>query len=104
MVERVHRHLKAAIMCHNSTQWTEVLLRVLLGIRSSWKQDIQASSAELVYSETLHLPGEFLSPKENNCTEDFITIAARLRSHMAKLTAKPAKWHREMVHFIYPKV
>ncbi|CAK1589542.1 unnamed protein product [Parnassius mnemosyne] len=32
MVERVHRQLKAAIMCHNSTQWTEMdpqILRLL---------------------------------------------------------------------------
>ncbi|CAK1580762.1 unnamed protein product [Parnassius mnemosyne] len=100
MVERVHRQLKAAIMCHNSTQWTEVLPLVLLGIRSSWKEDIQASSAELVYGEPLHLPGEFMSPKENHCTEDFTTFAARLRSHMAKLTPKPAKWHRNGPFYI----
>lgn len=48
IVERLHRQLKAAIMCHDSTQWTEVLPLVLLGIRSSWKDDIQSSSAELV--------------------------------------------------------
>ncbi|CAK1584228.1 unnamed protein product [Parnassius mnemosyne] len=103
MVKRVHRQLKVAIMYHNSTQWTEVLPLVLLSIRSSWKEDIQASSAELVYGEPLHLPGEFISPKENNCTEDFTTFATRLRSHMAKLTPKPAKCHRNGP-FIYPKV
>ena len=37
-IERVHRHLKSAIMCHNRTRWTEVLPIVLLGLRSTIKK------------------------------------------------------------------
>jgi len=37
LVERLHRTLKAAIMCHAGEQWTETLPLVLLGIRTSYK-------------------------------------------------------------------
>jgi transposase InsO family protein len=52
LVERVHRTLKTAIMCHDGRQWTEALPLVLLGIRAASK-DLQASVAELVYGEPL---------------------------------------------------
>jgi hypothetical protein len=35
---------------------------VLLGIRTSFKEDLQASVAELVYGEPLRIPGELLTP------------------------------------------
>ncbi|CAK1579001.1 unnamed protein product [Parnassius mnemosyne] len=53
MVERMHRHLKAAIVCHNNQRWTESLPLVLLGMRNALKQDLQASPAELLYGEEL---------------------------------------------------
>ncbi|XP_050352242.1 uncharacterized protein K02A2.6-like [Nymphalis io] len=61
MVERLHRQLKAAIACHSTPNWVEVLPWVLLGIRSAYKDDIKASTAELVYGEPLRLPGQFFS-------------------------------------------
>jgi transposase InsO family protein len=42
LVERFHRTLKAAIICHADQQWTEALPLVLLGIRTSFKEDLQA--------------------------------------------------------------
>jgi hypothetical protein len=57
LVERFHRTLKAAIMCHADQQWTEALHLVLFGIRTSFKADLQASVAELVYGEPLRIPG-----------------------------------------------
>lgn len=93
IVERLHRQLKAAIMCHTSSQWTEVLPLVLLGMRNSWKEDLQATPAELVYGQTLSLPGQFLSPIEDYATADVTEYATRLRSCMAQLTPKPTSWH-----------
>jgi hypothetical protein len=54
LVERFHRTLNAAIMCHADQRRTDALSIVLLGIRTSFKEDLQASVAELVYGE--HLP------------------------------------------------
>jgi hypothetical protein len=48
-------------MYHVDQQWTEALPLALLSIRISFKEDLQASVAELVYGETLRIPGEFLS-------------------------------------------
>ncbi|XP_049857510.1 uncharacterized protein LOC126338393 [Schistocerca gregaria] len=61
MVERLHRTLKAALMC-SSTSWPEALPLVLLGLRTAVKEDLQCSSAELVYGEQLRVPGEFIVP------------------------------------------
>ncbi|GBN47288.1 Gag-Pol polyprotein [Araneus ventricosus] len=60
MIERVHRQLKAALMAHSTADWIGALPLILLGIRSSIKLDIGASSVELVYGTSLRLPGEFL--------------------------------------------
>jgi cleavage and polyadenylation specificity factor subunit 1 len=48
LVECFHRMLKAAIMCHADQQWTEELPLVLFAIRMVFKDDLQASVAELV--------------------------------------------------------
>lgn len=95
MVERLHRQMKAAIMCHSTTQWTEVLPLVLLGIRSAWKPDIEASPAELVYGEQLRLPGQFIAPTDDHKSADVTDLATRLRSRMANLTPRPASCHRK---------
>jgi cleavage and polyadenylation specificity factor subunit 1 len=62
MVERFHRLLKAAIRCHHR-RWTEALPLVLLGIRSSWKEDLDATVADMVYGQPMRLPGGFLTPQ-----------------------------------------
>ena len=59
LVKRFHRQLKAALSTAPRTQWIEALPLVLLGIRSSLKEDLHASTSELVYGTTLHLPGRF---------------------------------------------
>jgi hypothetical protein len=63
LVERFHRKLKATIMCPADQQWTEAIPLVLLGIRTSFKADMQASVAELVYGEPLRIPGELLTQR-----------------------------------------
>ncbi|KAG8234422.1 hypothetical protein J437_LFUL012566 [Ladona fulva] len=65
MVERLHHQLKAAIRCHGGCQWVEALPAILLGLRFSWMEDIQATPAEVVYGQTIRLPGEFLVPSES---------------------------------------
>lgn len=66
MVERLHRQLKAAIKCHRNSRWTQILPTVLLGIRAAWREDLQATAAEMLYGEPLRLPGEFLASQATN--------------------------------------
>ncbi|GBP75971.1 Uncharacterized protein K02A2.6 [Eumeta japonica] len=100
LVERFHRQLKTAITCHANEHWTECLPLVLLGVRSAYKDDLKASCAELVYGETLRLPGEFISPSPTKIT-DISDYIARLRSFVQKLQPFPVSRHDERTTFVY---
>jgi transposase InsO family protein len=78
LVERLHRKLKAAIMCHADKQWTEALPLVLLSIRTTYKEDLQSSPAELIYGEPLWVPSEFLVPvaRKSSHPSSFSSYAA----------------------------
>ncbi|GFV92456.1 pro-Pol polyprotein [Trichonephila clavipes] len=58
MIERFHRHLKSAIIDHEDAGWTDILPIVLLGLRSAMKNDLKATSSQLVYGTTLRLPSD----------------------------------------------
>ena len=78
MVERFHRQLKASLAASSSSRekWADSLPLTLLGIRTALKEDLQHSSAELVYGTTLRLPGELLAsqPALTPCSvQDFAT-------------------------------
>lgn len=94
LVERFHRQLKAAIMCHADCNWVDTLPLVLLGIRSAFKDDLQSSSAELVYGEPLRLPGEFFQATAPDST-DISDFNYRLRQFAAKLQPTPAARHND---------
>ena len=62
LVERWHRSLKAAIMCHGSRyKWTEFLPTVLLGLRPCIRENMDVSPSEYLFGTTLRIPGEFFS-------------------------------------------
>lgn len=86
MVERFHRQLKASLTAAaQNTEWSQALPLVLLGIRTSLKQDLGHSAAELVYGAPLRLPGEFLcgAPRSDTCAaQDYTT---QLQSFMNDL-------------------
>lgn len=103
LVERFHRQLKAAIMCHADCNWVDTLPLVLLGIRSSFKDDLQTSSAELVYGEPLRLPGEFFQPTDTRST-DISDFTSRLRQFASKLRPVPAARHNKDKIFIYKEL
>ena len=61
LVEKWHRHLKAALMCVcvNNTDWYFKLPTVLLGLRTAVRLDTGFSPAEVLYGHTLRIPGAF---------------------------------------------
>ena len=99
LVERLHRTLKAAIMCHADEQWTAALLLVLLGIRTAYKEDLQSSAAELVYGEPVRVPGELLLPAAPKVEAS--TFIHQLRRHMDQLQPTPAASHASPATFIH---
>jgi cleavage and polyadenylation specificity factor subunit 1 len=98
LVERFHRTLKAAIMCHRDQHWTEALPLVLLRIRTSFKEDLQASVAELEYGEPLRIAGELI-PSANPV--DPALLITDLRQHMARLRPVSAARHASPATFMH---
>ncbi|BHF73832.1 hypothetical protein SprV_0401691600 [Sparganum proliferum] len=91
LVERLHRQLKSALMSQTeSATWSVNLPLVLLGIRSSVKEDIQCTVAELVYGTPLRLPGEFVQSSTTN-TNIPSTFVQQLKQRMAQLRPTPTR-------------
>ena len=85
LVEHFHRQLKAALKATpEPTYWVSALPLVLLGICAGLKQDIQCSTAELVYGTTLRLPGEFFSVNTDE-HPDPTSYVSKLKTIMSKL-------------------
>ncbi|UYV76054.1 hypothetical protein LAZ67_13002338 [Cordylochernes scorpioides] len=54
LVERLHRQIKAAIMASGNTiNWIDALPLVLLGIRTSYKEDLKCTAAEMVFRDNI---------------------------------------------------
>jgi len=101
MVERFHRQLKAAIRCQQR-RWTEALPLVLMGIRSSWKEDLGATAAEMVYGQSLRLPGEFLAPRTpDEPSTDAASFVCQLRTSFEDLRPNSVERHGVRKVFIF---
>ncbi|KMQ88965.1 gag-pol protein [Lasius niger] len=100
MVERLHRQFKAAIKCHEDDQWTRVLPTVLLGIRAAWREDMRATAADLLYGETIRLPGEFLALKAFTASSA-ANYVKDLRQHFEKLRPTNGTHHGERRTFVF---
>lgn len=102
IIERWHRTVKAAIMCQQTDSWVEKLPTVLLGLRTAHKDDIDASPAEMLYGQTLRLPGELLddstpAPRPNNETE----FVRNFRERMRKLRPTSTAHHSAEKPFVH---
>ncbi|BHF69348.1 hypothetical protein SprV_0301239200 [Sparganum proliferum] len=82
-----------------SATWNVNLPLVLLGIRSSVKEDIQCTAAELVYGTPLRLPGEFVQPSTTN-TNISSTFVQLLKQRKAQMRPKPTRLKSKRV-FVY---
>ncbi|XP_035227333.1 uncharacterized protein LOC118199555 [Stegodyphus dumicola] len=99
LVERFHRELKAALKCHNDTRWTTSLHLVLLGLRSSFKQDLAGTSAEHVYGTALRLPSEFF--QLSSAPIDPVSFLQTFREAMMKLFPTPTSCHNKSTPFLH---
>ena len=89
LIERFHRQLKASLKCsYNSAKWTDSLPLVLLGIHIALKDDLQCTTAELVYITVLCLPGEFFTTTSNSCN-DPADYVIRLKASMSQVKPPP---------------
>ncbi|GFT68640.1 retrovirus-related Pol polyprotein from transposon opus [Trichonephila clavipes] len=98
-VERLHRTLKGAINAHNNIRWTESLPTVLLGLRAAIRPDISYTIAQMVYSTSIKLPGEFFDPPTINM--DPQNFVAELQQHMAELKPLKSPSNRKQNIFVH---
>jgi hypothetical protein len=98
LAERLHRTMNAAIMCHGEKQWTEIL-PLVLGTHTAYKEDLQPSTAELVYGVTLRVPGELLVAAAPTFVAS--NIIPQLHRHMEQLRTTPATRHASPAIFVH---
>nr|XP_011312634.1 PREDICTED: uncharacterized protein LOC105272276 [Fopius arisanus] len=89
MIERWHRTLKAALMC-SPKPWTEILTTVLLGLRTSFKEDFQTTPADLLFGTSLRLLTEFFIQEDPPNPKMFLK---KHREFMRGLRPTPAAHH-----------
>ena len=66
LVERQHRKMKDALKsrCMGRPDWHKELWAILLGIRTTPRDDIGGSTAELLFGTTITVPGELVTAGE----------------------------------------
>ncbi|GFV46915.1 hypothetical protein TNCV_1270331 [Trichonephila clavipes] len=100
MIERFHIHLKSAIIAHEDAGWTDILPIVLLGLRSAMKNDLKATSSQLVYGTTLRLPSDLISSKSLQ-TSVTPTYVSKLISIMRKLSPISPDYHSCTKNYVH---
>nr|XP_012235686.1 PREDICTED: uncharacterized protein LOC105679927 [Linepithema humile] len=85
MIERSHRTIKTALMCHEESNWIDALPVVLLGIQSAYKDDIKCTPAEI----------------EEELDEDPEVFVERFREIMRKLRPTPTAHHIKDTSFVF---
>lgn len=102
LIERWHRTLKSAIMCQETPSWSDVLPTILLGLRTTHKDDIGASPAEMLYGQTLRLPGEYF--EEHGATDNPHEFITKFRRQMQALKPTKTAHHGQTPVFTQPTI
>ena len=67
LVERAIRTIKTALTAKlDSANWVFHLSSIILSLNTMFKEDLQGSSAELLFGQCLRLPGDLISPTHEN--------------------------------------
>ena len=98
MVECLHRQLKTAIKCHDTSNWVDILPIVLLGIRTAIKEDLNATAAEMIYGTGIRLPAEFFLPTNQRANSEYVS---RLKEQMGNVRPHPVTRHGEKKIFVF---
>ena len=83
----------------NGSNWRDELPIIMLGIRTSVKEDLNSSAAELVYGTILRLPGEFFH-HTNTGAVDYTSFLDRLRDTMSRQRPVPSKHHGKRSSYV----
>lgn len=70
-------------------------------MRSAWKEDLNTTSAKLVFGESLRLFGQFLKENSNNPEPEAADFLNDLREHFRKLRPISRTKHRQKTTFLF---
>lgn len=90
-IERFHRSLKEAIMATSPHDWFTALPLVLLSLRNSFKEDLNATPANLVYGTDLTAPCDILAKPDTPA--DLPRDYAEKLKQVLEMKSKPTKPH-----------
>ena len=97
IVERLHHSLKQSTRL-TGPEWSDQLPWVLLGLRTTPKDDLKTSVAELLYGSTIVLPGDYIVLAEN--TDADPEFLRRLRQDVSRLHPTPTLRHGNKTSFV----
>lgn len=97
MIERFHLTIKTAVTASNPDKWTDNIPIVLLALRCMHKEDLKASPAELVFGQTLRMPGEFFAETDTVTQTEFVTNFKQIIQNLAPTTTY---WHSSQKPFV----
>ena len=94
IVERMHRAMKPALKAKLGADpnWVDALPIVMLGMRAAVKNYLHCSATEMVFGESLRLPGELFVSSDGDWTVD-PAFVADLRQKIRQLRPVPPAWH-----------
>ena len=58
IVERFHRQIKTVVKYQKTERWVEVLPKIILGIQTTYKEDLKATLTEMVQGKQICLQRE----------------------------------------------
>ena len=92
LVERCNRDIKTALIAQNNpTHWVDNLPLVLLALKAQYKEDLRCTSAEMMFGQTLRLPGELLDPPKATHLPDPQNYVQSLRNYLSTKTYTPPR-------------
>lgn len=98
IIERWHRTLKSALMCHSDKNWVRSLSTVLMGLKNN-VLDSGASPAEFLYGKSLRVPGEFILPEDPSSDHNF--FLEEFRENMRVIKPAPVTHKHSRKVFLY---
>ena len=102
LIERMHITLKGAMRSGESHNWLERLPFILLGMRSSFKKELQASPSEIMFGCAIKLPIDLLvKPEKSDVRQE--SYVENLKRSM-QLVTPPVTRAPEQKGYIDPKL
>ena len=100
LIERFYRQLKVALKAmQDPNHWVKSLPLVLMEIHTNIKQDINCTSAELLYGTTLRLPSEFFQCSDQQQL-DPIPYVDNLKFFMQQLQPPAVRSHQQKSPYV----